>query len=99
MTETSGENIVVAVYPDHAAAEGAVADLQRGGFDVKKLSIIGRDYHTEDQVAGYYNTGDRVKSWGKSGAFWGGLWGLLFGSAFLVIPGVGLVAAAGPVVA
>ena len=34
------------------------------------------------------------------GAFWGGLWGLLFGApAFLIIPGVGPVVAAGSIVA
>jgi len=34
--------------------------------------------------------------WGKMGAFWGGFWGLLFGSAFFAIPGVGPVLVAGP---
>jgi hypothetical protein len=33
------------------------------------------------------------------GAFWGGLWGLLAGAAFLIIPGVGPVVIAGPVAA
>ena len=46
-----------------------------------------------------YNTGDRMKHWGKLGAFWGGLWGMLFGAAFFVIPGLGPILAAGPVVA
>jgi hypothetical protein len=40
-----------------------------------------------------------MKYWGKTGAFWGGLWGMLFGSAFFLIPGVGPLLAAGPVVA
>jgi hypothetical protein len=40
-----------------------------------------------------------MKYWGKTGAFWGGFWGLLFGSAFFAIPGIGPVLAAGPVVA
>ena len=43
--------------------------------------------------------GDRMKYWGKVGAFWGGFWGLLFGSAFFMIPGLGPILAAGPVVA
>jgi hypothetical protein len=29
-----------------------------------------------------------MKKWGGTGAFWGGLWGLLLGSAFFFIPGV-----------
>ena len=91
-------NSVVAVYASHMTAEAAVKELQRSGFDMKKLSIVGRDYQTDEQVVGYYNTGDRMKAWGKTGAFWGGLWGFLFGSAFFLVPGVGPLFVAGPLV-
>ena len=89
----------VATYPTHTAAEAAIKELQQSGFDMKKLSIVGRDYHTDEQVVGYYNTGDRVKYWGKAGAFWGGIWGWVFGSAFFFIPGIGPLVVAGPLVA
>jgi len=92
-------NSVVAVYPTHTEADQAVKELQRGGVDLHKLSIVGRGYHTDEHAVGYYNTGDRMKYWGKLGAFWGGFWGLLFGSAFFIIPGLGPILAAGPVVA
>jgi hypothetical protein len=95
----SKENSVVAVYHTHTEAEEAVKELQRGGIDMRKLSIIGKGYHTDEQVVGYYNAGDRMKYWGKMGAVWGGFWGLLFGSALFVIPGLGPILAAGPVVA
>ena len=95
----SGTNAVVAIYDSHSQAEEAVKELQKSGFDMKKLSIVGKDYHTEEQVVGYYNTGDRMKYWGKLGAFWGGLWGMLFGAAFFAIPGLGPVLVAGPLVA
>ena len=95
----SGTNAVVAIYDSHSQAEEAVKELQRSGFDMKKLSIVGRDYHTEEHVVGYYNTGDRMKHWGKLGAFWGGIWGMLFGAAFFAIPGLGPVLVAGPLVA
>jgi hypothetical protein len=91
-------NTVLAVYRTHADAEAAVKALQRASFDMRKLSIIGKDYHTEEDVLGYYNTGDRVRFWGKFGSFWGGLTGLLFGSAFLFIPVVGHVIVLGPLV-
>jgi hypothetical protein len=42
--------------------------------------------------------GDRIRFWGKWGAFWGGLAGILFGSAFLFIPLVGHVVVLGPLV-
>jgi hypothetical protein len=93
------KSAVVAIYESHSQAEEALKELQRAGFDMKKLSIVGKDYHTEENVVGYYNTGDRVKRWGKTGAFWGGVWGLLFGWAFFAIPGIGPVLVAGPLVA
>jgi hypothetical protein len=88
----------VAIYPVHTAAEAAIKELQQSGFDMKKLSIVGRDYHTDEHVVGYYNAGDRMKVWGKTGAFWGAFWGLLFGSGLFWIPGIGPILAAGPVV-
>jgi len=91
-------NSVVAVYPLHTDAEWAVKELQKAGFDMKKLSIVGRDYHTDEHVVGYYNNSDRMKMWGKTGAFWGGLWGFLFGSAFFWVPGLGQLLVAGPLV-
>src|SRR5271170_2795200 len=93
------ENSVVAIYHTHTDADRAVKELQRGGVDMHSLSIVGKDYHTDENVVGYYNTGDRMKYWGKVGAFWGGFWGLLFGSAFFAIPGLGAVLVAGPLVA
>lgn len=97
-TKDIKDSSVVAVYPSHTGAEAAIKELQRSGFNMKKLSIIGLDYHTDEHVVGYYNASDRVKVWGKTGAFWGGIWGLLFGSAFFWIPGLGPLFAAGPVV-
>ena len=95
MTENSA---VVGIYNSHTAAEASIKELQRSGFDMKKLSIVGKDYHTEEHVIGYYNAGDRMKVWGKRGAFWGGFWGLLFGSAFFLVPGIGPLIVFGPLV-
>jgi len=66
---------------------------------MKKLSFMGRDYHTDDHVVGYYNAGDRMKCWGKNRACWGGIWGMLFGSAFFLVPGIDPLTVAGPLVA
>src|ERR1700735_5394498 len=92
-------NSVVAVYDTHAQAEAAIKELQESGVDMKSLSIAGKDNHTDEHVVGYYNAGDRMKYWGKLGAFWGGFWGLLFGSAMFAIPGLGPILVAGPLVA
>ena len=94
----SEKNSIVAILESHHQAEDAVRELQKSGFDLTKLSIVGRDYHTDEHVVGYYNAGDRMLYWGKQGAFWGGLWGMLFGSAFFLVPGVGPLLVAGPLV-
>jgi len=91
-------NSVVAIYETHVQAEEAVKELQEAGIDMKSLSIAAKDTHTDEHVVGYYNAGDRMKYWGKIGAFWGGFWGLLFGSALFAIPGVGSLLVAGPLV-
>ena len=95
MSET---NSVVAIFASHNQAEDAVRELQKDGFDMTKLSIVGKDYHTDEHVVGYYTTGDRMMYWGKLGAFWGGFWGLLLGSGFFWVPGIGQLLVAGPVV-
>jgi hypothetical protein len=86
---------VIAVFPDHEAAETAVKKLTASGFEMKHLSVVGKGYHSEEKVVGFYNIGDRVKFWGGRGAFWGGLWGLFLGGLFLTIPIVGHVVVLG----
>jgi len=98
-TFSAEKNSAIAICDSHQQAEKAVKELQNAAFDVRKLSIIGKGYQTEDQVIGYYNAGDRMKHWGKYGAYWGALWGLLMGVGFLIVPGIGAVLIAGPIVA
>lgn len=92
------DNASVYIFNTHDEAEDAIRTLSRSGFDVKKLSLVGKGYHSEEHPVGFYTTGDRIKTWGGVGAFWGGIWGLLIAPAIFFLPGVGLVAMAGPVV-
>ncbi len=92
------QNASVGIFNTHTEAEASIRELQQSGFDMKKLSIVGKDYQTEEHVVGYYNTGERMMVWGKQGAFWGGLWGMLFGSALFVVPGIGPLLVFGPLV-
>jgi hypothetical protein len=86
---------IIAVFNAHSGAEAAIKSLTSAGFTMKQLSVIGKGYHTEENVVGFYNTGDRVKFWGERGAFWGGLWGLFFGGLFLSVPIIGHVVVLG----
>ena len=105
MVEETKENVcpkkiaVVAIYESHPQAEEALKELQRSGFDMKKLSIVGKAYHTEEQVVGYYNAGDRMKRCAcpaPSGALSGASCSEI---ALFAIPGIGPVVVAGPLVA
>ena len=89
-------NAVVGIYTTHTEAEAAVKALQQGRFNMQKLSIVGKEYQTEEHVVGYYNAGDRMQFWGARGALWGWLCGLLVGVALFVIPGLGPVIVFGP---
>jgi hypothetical protein len=86
---------VIGVFANHNAAETAVKKLTSAGFEMKSLSVVGKGYHTDEKVVGFYNTGDRIKFWGERGALWGGLWGMFFGGLFLTIPVVGHVVVLG----
>lgn len=91
---------VVAVYDTHEQAEHAIKLLQEAGTDMKTLSIAAKDTHTDEHVVGYYNTGDRMKYWGKSRRLLGRSSGAyVFGSAMFAIPGLGPLLVAGPLVA
>lgn len=92
-------SLAVAVYKSHMQAEDAVHMLARAGFDLKTISIVGKDYHTEEHVVGVFNAGDRAKFFGQLGAFWGGLAGMLFGSALLFVPVLGHIVVLGPIAA
>jgi uncharacterized membrane protein len=99
MTNT---HTIVANFPSHTEAERVVIELQNKGFDVQKLSIIGKDYRTTEHVRGFLTwqdvATDSAKGAGYFGSFAGGLFGILAGAGVLFIPGIGQVVVAGPIV-
>jgi hypothetical protein len=97
----SGERLLVALFDRQQEAERSVRLLVERDYPMDMLSVLGKGESGGDDPLGLYysSVGDRMKGWGKMGAFWGGLWGLLTGAAGLfVFPGIGPVLAAGPVV-
>ena len=96
--DVNTQSLAVAIYNTHTEAEAAVHELEAAGTDMKQLSIVGKDYRTEDHVVGYYNTGGNLKYWGRLGAFWAAMWKLLVEEAFFWIPGVGPILVGGPLV-
>jgi hypothetical protein len=98
-TKTDGPATVIAVYPDHASAEDAVRRLQQEGIPMQNLSIVGKDFQAVEQPLGFVTTGTVAKSGAAVGAWTGGIFGLLIGAAFLIVPGLGPVVVAGPLAA
>ena len=92
------QKLAVSIFNTHIDAEDAVRELQKYGFDMKKLSIAGKGFHPGDSIAGNYNTGDQVRYCGKLGAFWENVLGVVYSSAFFIIPDIGPVVIGGPLV-
>jgi hypothetical protein len=64
-----------------------------------QISIIGRDVQSENRVNGFITTRDLVGASAATGAWVGGLLGLLTGTALLFLPGVGPFVVLGPLAA
>jgi hypothetical protein len=99
MPVSASSNASVFICNTHQEAEDAIQSLKKSGFDVRKLSLIGKGYHSEEHPVGFYTTGDKIATWGSNGAFWGGIWGVLMAPAVFLLPPLGMVAMAGPIVA
>lgn len=74
----SSHSTMVVVFPSHMEAESFIEQLQRDGFNMRSVSLVGRDTHADDQ-----------DYWQRLGAYWGQVWGCLFGASFLGLPGIG----------
>lgn len=88
---------VFGVYATHEQATRMVRSLHDAGVPLRRIRIIGRGYHSEEQAIGFYTRMDRIRLWASAGLFWGGLWGLLFGTAFLGMPVLNVIGESWPV--
>ncbi len=95
--ELADKNSCVVVYDSHEQAEKAIGDLTAAGFDTSKISVLGPGLHPGEKVMGYYDAGNRVKTWGLEGGFWGALLGLLGGAGLFWIPAFGPLMVSGPI--
>ena len=94
-----GQQSVVGVYDTLGRAEAAVRALDAGQFPVNQISILAKDIQDEKKVHGYVTACDVSKAGAKTGAWVGGIFGLLVGAAFLWVPGVGPMIIAGSLTA
>lgn len=87
---------VVATYKTHVEAEDAIQRLHQGGLPVDRISVMGRDWQVREDVQGYYHPGGAAVEGAQEGAWLGGLFGLLMGFGFFLIPVVGPLLVLGP---
>ncbi|MBD1808695.1 hypothetical protein H6F98_25045 [Microcoleus sp. FACHB-SPT15] len=93
----------VGVFPHRRDAEAALTDLRTAGFNMDHVSVVGKDAHGNDQIAGVERgnraegnkADDGAKAGAATGGVLGGLGGLLVGLGALAIPGIGPVVAGG----
>ena len=93
------DQIVSGDFKTHDLAETAIRALGEAGIVLKDVSIVAQNLQTTEQVQGFITTGDVARSGAGVGAWWGGLFGILAGAAFLWVPGVGPLIVAGSLAA
>ena len=92
----SCDQTVVAGYRSHYEAEQAIRHLAEKGVTLDKISLIGRNFETREDVEGFYRPADAALDGAETGAWFGGLFGLLLGMGFFLIPVIGPVFILGP---
>ena len=93
--------LVVGIYASETRAQQLVEKLIHEDYPMDRISLLSRAGGAGDDMLGvtYHDSGERMKAWGKHGAFWGAIWGLLAGaSGMFVLPGLGPLLVAGPIV-
>lgn len=87
---------VVGTYKSMKEAETAVKKLTDSSFPIEQISIVAKNLESEKELHGFVTRGDVARSSAGTGAWVGGLFGVLIGAAFLWVPGVGPLIVAGP---
>jgi len=93
--------LAIGVFDSETKAQRVIEKLIKEDFPADRLSLLRKSGGAGDDMLGlaYTDSSERIKVWGEHGAAWGALWGLLAGATGLfVIPGVGPLLAAGPIV-
>jgi len=92
-------NLPCYLFNSVTEAERAIRSLGQSGFDLKKLSLMGQGYHASRRSRPLFGVRDRIIVSGRTDPFWHRARGLVIAPAYFYLPGAGLVAMIGPVVA
>ncbi|VAX13651.1 hypothetical protein MNBD_GAMMA24-643 [hydrothermal vent metagenome] len=90
--------LTIGIYSSEEKTLQTIEKLIKEKFPADQLSLL-RKAGASGVGLAYTNTKERVKAWGKHGVVWGVLWGMSAGiTGLFVLPGLGPLLAAGPVV-
>lgn len=95
---------VVALFESYNSAEQAARNIKDEGLRTEDISIVAKQDDegatgrtTATMTAGVNTVNDNISDGVVTGGILGGLAGLLIGAGSMVIPGLGIIAAAGPI--
>jgi uncharacterized membrane protein len=93
---------IVALFNNNTHAEKAARDIKDRGLRTADISIIAKQDEEQGRGTATMGTGtkaanDNISDGVVTGGILGGLAGLLIGAGSMVIPGLGIIAAAGPI--
>lgn len=80
------QNALVAIYMNPGEVQEAVVALARSGFDLGRLSVVGKAYRERKNLVAYYREGDHMKCRGDLDYFWNGIFSMIQGWALLSMP-------------
>lgn len=94
-TDTDTHQTIVGTFESHDQAEMAVRTLIDAGVSAEHLAIVTQQLESQERIHGYVTAGDYAATGAGTGAWIGGIFGLLTGAAFLWVPGIGQVIVVG----
>ncbi len=101
MSDENHKTLIAAIFPDDRSAQAVVEQLVEQDYPMDRISVLRRADGEGDDFLGiaYADEEERIKVWSEQGALWGSLAGLVAGaSGLFVVPGVGALLLAGPVI-
>ena len=94
------ERTISAIFKEQEQVDNVIRRLLDRGITQDKISVLGKNFHSETKIAGFITKKDMIlgglTQGGIFGSLFGSVLGLLTGVGVLFIPFVGAVVAAGP---
>lgn len=96
---------IVGMFDNYSSAENAASQIKQSGLRTDDISILAKqnnESNTETTMSNESNNGtgihDNISDGVVTGTVLGGLAGLVIGIGTVMVPGLGVIAAAGPIV-